>query len=228
MRKLFPFIFLILIGCTNSGKEKWDDYQDGWSPLMIFIYNDETEEFTELLKENVDVNFVSESKYSHWHLTAIEVAIFKENDFAIKKILSTGKVSHPEKFLMLACEGENANIVSLLIKYGANPNETLDNGHSVTMSASSFGSTKVLECLLKNGANPNKTRFIDGMSALMFATINAEPEKVKLLLNYGAKKETKDLNGKTALDYVDDLENNSEISRQNIDGLRELLKTKTK
>jgi ankyrin repeat protein len=96
------------------------------------------------------------------------------------------------------------------------------------MSASSFGSTKVLECLLKNGANPNKTRFIDGMSALMFATMNAEPEKVKLLLNYGAKKETKDLNGKTALDYVDDLENNSEISRQNIDGLRELLKTKTK
>jgi hypothetical protein len=39
-----------------------------------------------LLKENVDVNFVSESRYSSLaYLTAIEVAIFKENDFAVKK-----------------------------------------------------------------------------------------------------------------------------------------------
>jgi ankyrin repeat protein len=225
MRILFSFLFFILIGCSShSGKEKWDDCQDGWSPLMLAIYNDEIDDFIELIKKNVDINFVSESENSNWHLTAIEIAIFKENDFAVKKLLSTNKVSHPEKFLMLACGGENAKIVRLLIEYGANPNETLDNGYSVIMMASSFGSTKVLECLLKNGANPNNRNLDKSMTALMYATSNSEPEKVKLLLNFGAKKETKDQNGKTALDYVDDLEKNPEVSRKNIDELRWLLK----
>jgi ankyrin repeat protein len=226
MRIIYTFLFFALISCTNSGKEKWDDCRDGWSPLMDAIYNDETEEFTELINKNVDVNFVSESKNSNWHLTAIEIAIFKENDFAVKKLLSTNKVSHPEKFLMLACGGENAKIVRLLIEYGANPNETLDNGYSVVMMASSFGSTKVLECLLKNGANPNNRNLDKSMTALMYATSNSEPEKVKLLLNFGAKKETKDQNGKTALDYVDDLEKDTKSSRKSIVELRELLNQK--
>lgn len=222
MRIIFTFLFFALISCTNSGKEKWDDCRDGWSPLMDAIYNDDTDEFTELINKNADVNFVSESENSNWYLTAIEVAIFMENDFAVKKLLLTGKVSHPEKFLMLASAGKSANTIHLLIKYGANPNETEDNGYTATMMASSFGSSKVLECLLKNGADSNKTKFVDRTSALMLAS--SDIEKVKLLLKYGAKKDIKNLDGETALDFAKHLRPNENLSQNTINELRELLK----
>jgi ankyrin repeat protein len=91
--------------------------------------------------------------------------------------------------LMLACQGNSANIVQLLLQYGADPNTRSENGYSILMAASSFGSVEVLECLLKNKANPNLTRNIDDMTALKLAkTANGDSEKEKLLIKYGAKE----------------------------------------
>lgn len=225
MRILFVFLFFTLISCTKSGcKDRWDNSRDGWSPLMLAIYNDDPDDYTKLIEQNVDLNFVSESPNTNWNLTAIEVAIFKDNDSAVKKLLLTGKISNPEKYFMQACGQNSASTVDLLIKYGANPNEILDNGYSVLMMSASFGSLEVLESLLKNGANPNQKRNTDGMTALMLATSNGEPKKVKLLLEYGAKKDTKDLNGETALDNVKYLNQDEKISKKTIDELRMLLK----
>ncbi len=225
MRITFVFLFFTFISCTKNGcKDRWDNSRDGWSPLMLAIYDDDPEEYTKLIEQNVDLNFVSEDPNTNWNLTAMEVAIFKDNDSAVKKLLATGKVTNPEKYFMHACGQNNASTVGLLLKYGANPNETLDNGYSVLMMSASFGSLEVLECLLKNGANTNQKRSTDGMTALMFASSNGEPKKVKLLLKYGAKKDTKDLNGKKALDNVEYLIQDEQISKKSIDELKMLLK----
>ena len=125
---------------------------------------------------------------------------------------------------MTACGQKKTLIVDLLIQHGANVNDTLENGYSMLMYAASFGSYDVLACLLKHGANVKQTRKIDGMTPLMFAAFNGQPEKVKLLLDSGADKKVKDKNGKTALEYVDDIYEHLHVNQRTKTALRELLK----
>jgi len=114
--------------------------------------------------------------------------------------------------------------VELLIKYWARVNDTLDNGYSMLMYASSFGSYEILDYLLKNGAKVNQTRKTDGMTPLMFAAFKGEPKKVALLLKYGANKRIRDLDGKLALNYVDNIYEHLKISKTTKDEIRNLLK----
>ncbi|WP_101688931.1 ankyrin repeat domain-containing protein [Dysgonomonas massiliensis] len=225
MKKVAISIFLLLI-CLYSyaHKERWDENRDSWSPLMIAIYNSQTATFLELIKQDADVNFKSGNENTGWELTALDVAIRKDSQIAVKALLNTNKVLTPEIYLMTACAQNSAQNVELLIKYGANPNETLDNGYSVLMKAASFGSSEVLEVLLKHGAKTNQKRSVDGITALMLAAFNGEPQKVKLLLKYGANKYTKDNNGKTALEYVEHIYERLNISESTKGELRSLLK----
>ncbi len=204
MKRLLLLIIIPLI-CSSAfaHKERWDENRDSWSPLMVTIYNNQITAYLELIKQGADVNFISGNENTGWKLTALDIALRKNNEIAVKALLNTSKVSTPEKYMMTASSQNSALNVELLIKYGANPNETLDNGYSVLMNAASFGSREVLEVLLKHGAKTNQKRNVDGITALMLAAFKGEPQKVKLLLKYGANKYAKDANGKTALDYVE-------------------------
>jgi ankyrin repeat protein len=221
---LLLILFTLTSLTTFAHKEKWDDNKKDWSTLMLAIYNGQTDKVNKLIEQSVDVNFITPGTNSNWRLTALEVAIRKDNDVAVETLLSTNKISKPETYLMTACGQKSAKTIQLLIKYGANPNETLENGYSVSMMAASFGSFEVLECLLKNGANIKQTRKIDGMTILMFAAFNGDTKKVKLLLDLGADKYVKDSNGKTALDYVDQIYEHLKISEATKAQLRQLLK----
>ena len=191
---------------------------------MIAIYNGQEEKVNKLIEQNVDVNFITSGTNSNWRLTALGVAIRKDNDVAVETLLSTNKVSKPETYLMTACGQKSAKTVQLLIKFGANPNDTLENGYSVSMMAASFGSFEVLECLLKNGANLKQTRKVDGMTILMFAAFNGDDKKVKLLLDFATDKYVKDKNGKVALDYVDQIYEHLKVSEKTKTKLRQQLK----
>jgi ankyrin repeat protein len=172
------------------------------------------------------VNYICSGSDKFWRMTALEVAIRKGNLPAVKALLSTNKITHPTTYLMTACGEKSALPVELLIKHGANPNEKLENGYSVTMMAADFGSFEVLECLLKHGVNLKQTRKTDGMTILMFAAISGNPQKVKLLIDYGANKYAKDLNGETAFNYVDQIYDET-ISEKSKTELRKLLKINT-
>jgi ankyrin repeat protein len=224
MKKIWSLLLISLTTFTvMAQKEKWDDYKEDWSPLMLAIYNGQLEKIDILLAEKVDVNFSTSGSNSNWQLTALDVAIRKDNEIAVEKLLSTHKIANPETYLMTASGQKSAKNVQLLIDYGANPNQTLENGYAVAMKAASFGSYDILECLLKNGANIHQTRKVDGMTILMFAAFNGEPEKVKLLLDWGADKSVQDLNGKRAYDYVDQMYEHLNVSNTTKAELKQLL-----
>ena len=225
MNKIFTLLFLAFTTLTTfAHKVKWDDNKTNWSPLMLAIYNGNTDKFTKLIEQNVDVNFITPGTNNNWSLTALDVAIRKDNEVAVKALLLTNKISKPETYLMTACGQKSALTIDLLIKYGANPNDTLENGYAVSMMAASFGSYEVLEELLKHGANVKQTRKVDGMTTLMFAALNGDLKKVKLLLDNGADKFAKDKNGKTALGDVDDIYGRLNVSNKTKNELRQLLK----
>jgi len=225
MKGTFLLILFTLTSLTTfAHKEKWDDNKKDWSPLMLAIYDEQSDKVNKLLVENAGVNFITSGTNSNWRLTALDVAIRKDNEIAVETLLSTNKISKPKTYLMTACGQKSAKTVQLLIKYGANPNDTLENGYSVSMMAASFGSYEVLECLLKNGANIKQTRKVDGMTTLMFASFNGDTKKVKLLLDFGADKYIKDKNGETALDYVDQIYDHLKVSEKTKTELRQQLK----
>lgn len=225
MKGAFLSILFILTSLvTFAHKEKWDDNKKDWSSLMLAIYNGKKDKVTDLISQNVDVNFITPGTNSNWRLTALDVAIRKDNEFAVETLLSTNKISKPESFMMTACGQKSAKTIELLIKYGANPNDTLENGYSVLMMAASFGSFEVLESLLKNGANVKQTRKVDGMTPLMFAAFNGDVKKVKLLLDYGADKYSKDKSGDRALNYVDRIYERLNVTESTKTEIRQLLK----
>jgi ankyrin repeat protein len=225
MKGAFLLILFTLTSLTTfAHKEKWDDNKKDWSPLMLAIYNGQVDKVNKLIEQNVDVNFITPGTNSNWRLTALEVAIRKDNDVAVEALLSTNKISKPETYLMTACGQKSAKTVQLLIKYGSKPNDTLENGYSVAMMAASFGSLEILECLVKNGANLKQTRKVDGMTILMFAAFNGDVKKVKLLLDNGAEKHIKDKSGKVALDYVDQIYEHLKVSETTKAELRQFLK----
>ena len=223
MRSLALTIFLFTSFLTFAHKEKWDDNKDGWSPLMNTIYNGKTKEFQKLIAKNANVNYVAKSKDSNWNLTPMEVAVRVNNEVAVNSLLLTNKIFHPEKYLMIAAGGNSVKIIELLIKFGANPKETLENGYSVLMMATGFGSNEVFECLLKNGANPNQAK-TNGMTVLMLASYDSQTKKIKLLLKYGAVKNLKDSKGLNALDYFNKYCEIRKVSEENKTEIRELLK----
>jgi len=225
MKGIYLLILLTLSSlATFAHKEKWDDNKKDWSRLMLAIYNGQIDKVKKLIDQRVDVNFITPGTNSNWRLTALEVAIRKDNFVAVETLLSTNKISKLGTYLLTACGQKSAKTVQLLIKKGANPSDTLENGYSVAMMAASFGTLEVLACLLKNGANLKQTRKVDGMTILMFAAFIGDAKKVKLLLDCGAEKHIKDKNGKVALDCVDQIYEYLKVSETKKAELRQLLK----
>lgn len=217
-RKFILFLFVITTISSFAYKEKWDEpiHRREWTKLMLAIYNGETEKYHKLISQGANVN------QKGFHLTALEVAVYMQNTDAVRTLLQTNKIKNLDSSLDLAAGRQNALIVELLLKYGANPNTALTNGHSVLMTAINFGSLDVVKCFLKHNANVNHTRTTDGMTPLMFAALAGDFQKARLLLYYKANKKAKDLNGKTALDWVNDSQ--SHASEKAKSELRTLLR----
>ncbi len=223
LRPVLIALFSIVTITSFAHKEKWDDNKKDWSELMVRIYNGQTEKSLKLTEAGVDLNSITPGVNSNWRLTALEVAIRKENEAAVSALLKSNRVENPKTYLMVAAGQKSRLNIEQLIQYGANPKDTTENGYSVLMMAASFGSFEVFDCLLRNGAPIEQTRKIDGITALMLAAFNGEPKKVKVLLDNGADKSRKDKNGNTALYYAGTIYEWKKVSEKTKTELRRLL-----
>jgi uncharacterized protein len=88
--------------------------------------------------------------------------------------------------LALACESGNVEIVQLLLKHHADPNQTLKNGETPLMMAARTGRVPVIELLLKKGAKVDAREKLRGTTALMWAAANSNAAAVKFLIAKGA------------------------------------------
>jgi ankyrin repeat protein len=80
----------------------------------------------------------------------------------------------------------NLQIATLLLKAGANPNLTNEQGIGPLYLAIANGSPAIVELLLRKGADPNVTRE-DGETPLMTATRLGQIDVMKALLKHGAR-----------------------------------------
>ena len=104
--------------------------------------------------------------------------------------------------LMAACQGNSsAEMMQLLLSYGARVNLTDNKGRTAFMYAAQYDSYEKVFKELKAGALVN-VKANDGTTALMLACENTDtPSIVSLIIDAGADVNAKDYDGYSALDY---------------------------
>lgn len=131
---------------------------------------------------------------------AIWEATSSHKEEAVKILLQAGAdinmrykaTSYNDAILMAAGNGdppkfaeEDAKIIKLLIKSGANPNSLSDEGKTPLYGSIFRSSVPKVKVLLENGADPNFYSSL-GYTPLIEASIRGNLEVVKLLLEHGA------------------------------------------
>ncbi|QBZ98782.1 ankyrin repeat domain-containing protein [Flavobacterium sangjuense] len=220
MKKTILILF-ILSSLSFVHKDKWDDHKEGWTPLMLAIYNGNTKEFNKLIDKKADVTIRAKSPSEP--LNALDIAVFKNNFKAVKKLVLTKRFKSLQGYFESSCAQGNRKIVDFFISKGVNVNRYSENGHSSLITACSTSSTEIVEILIKNGAELNHQRDVDGITGLMLAAFNGELKTVELLLKKGADKQIKDKNGERAYDYVNQIYPRLNVSEETKKQLKQLL-----
>ncbi len=196
---LVSIFILIFSFSVQATKNKWDFNKDSWTEIMKASYIGDINEIENLIKSGKDVN----ERISGGNVfTALDVAIRVQNYKVVKYLLREGaKVevqgSSFEQPLIIASRGKDADIVDILLKYGADINKNF-NGWTALKEAASRGSLKVLQTLINNGAYLENLNVKKGNSPLVLAVYDGSVEKVSALLNAGANPSYKNNQGETA------------------------------
>ena len=103
-----------------------------------------------------------------------------------------------QTFLMLSSFNGHTELCEYLIENGAHVEARDNSGRTALMYSSTGPFASTVKLLLNNGANSNSVDYVEKWTALMNAAAEGQMEIVKLLLQYGADKNLKDIDGDTA------------------------------
>jgi ankyrin repeat protein len=102
------------------------------------------------------------------------------------ELAPAGPVQNAPWSLQYAAGRKQANVVSMLLTMGANPNALGPEGTRALEVASLRGDAAIVRILLDHGANPN-LRSKAGSTPLHDAALNGNKEVIELLLTHGAE-----------------------------------------
>lgn len=194
------FILFIIFCSSFFQNDKWDSDKSNWSELMKCCYLNDINKMDSLIESGVDLNY----RTKKGTLDALIVAIKKGHLDATKVLVNTGFFDKRlQNYFNEVIRQENPKIVEYFISKGVDVNHYADNGHSYLLTACTDGDIKIVKALVHGGAEINHQRNVDGISALMIATFKGNIKKVQFLLEQGADKNLKDLDGNKAIDYID-------------------------
>jgi len=111
--------------------------------------------------------------------------------------------------LYLASIEGSAPMIEILLRAGADPNESGPQGETPLMLVSRGGNVSAIKLLLDHKANINAKDKLRGTTALMWASEQAHPEAVKLLIASGA-----DVTMRSSPDYGGKPRNNLAVTKE--------------
>lgn len=163
--------------------------------LMHALYRNQKEVAYEIIKNNS----ISIKALNYWseygNETALMMAIYmKMYDFAEELVKYGADVNIETKTrsaLKLACQNKNEKLIKILLDKGANPNSKNPN---ITPLLEVIEDIDLVKLLVENGANVNGKE-----APLVYAAENKDTAVLEYLISKGAKIESKDPYGNTAL-----------------------------
>ena len=135
--------------------------------------------------------------------------LLKNNDYLnVKKYIKDGgdlEETNENGESVLACaiiSGCDIDLLMLLIDNGADIFDFDDEGVSIFDLSVTYNNIEMVNFLISKGLDVNKTTRRSGFTALMAAACYGRVEIAKILLEKGAKQETIDAKGFTAMDFA--------------------------
>ncbi len=113
-------------------------------------------------------------------------------------------MSDPNLALWKAIRKHSLSKAQEALDQGADPNFRKQQGLSVLMYAVWMNETEIVKLLCERGADVNYQHPLTGDTALLMAVPAGQIETVKTLCQYGANKQIQTINGKTAMDYIEE------------------------
>ena len=155
------FIILFLTGIFGCSEKNQISIKKGFDDdklkkLVVAIADGKTNEIDELLSNGRDINVKVKND-----VTPVMIAFYKQNKISFE----------------------------YLLKKGADPNVRMDNGYTLLFQTLRAKDPFYLESTLKYGGNPNQRKpDIDDtdISLLWSAVFGEDPDKIRILIKYGA------------------------------------------
>ncbi len=158
------------------------------SQAIISAFNMETKGTGYTIFDTIFFTHQSNSKNSKNNITELSTS---EEYLNLKCLSPNAEDSFGNTLLLVACQNGRTEVVSSLLKIGANANKTASDETTPLYIASQNGFIKIILELIKAGADINKTTE-DGTTPLYIASQNGHTEVVQALLQNGAKANKSD------------------------------------
>jgi ankyrin repeat protein len=141
----------------------------------------------------------------HPLLTQLITAICDEDTGTVRALIAEGvpinsRTALGQSPLGSAASQGNADLVTLLLKYGANPNGLGINDHTMLTLAAQSSCVRTVQVLLEHGADANASRRRTGETPLIVAAARAQTDIVATLIAAGAR-----VNARTKAEIETDL-----------------------
>ncbi len=199
----------------------------GETPLhRAAYYNNNADSINFLISQGLNVNAEASSGNSNFG-TPLYCAVSNGNIDAVIELLKAGAnpnsySSDGNMFQILALDNKNyslsKNIIKALTKAGGKvddhyePNEK----RNIILPRILWTSPNFFENILDDVTYGDIILFINSSPALTCAVLNDNPELVDLFLELKANPDIINIEGKTALDYADELPENSRIKKSSV------------
>jgi len=200
--------------------------------IFSLSYLGKVDEVIRAISDNKELLNQTQKEDILWKVTPLHFAVVSKKYDTVKELLKMGSEpkTHSKLLYDIACRTNQINIIKLLTKYGANPNEVdvfsvfynssdevinyfVDNGLDCDKLTNYEWPPIVYLCRGDKGENPDKVKKLikhikninaqtpNGVSALHASAKAGFAKVTQLLIDNGANVNIKDSKGKTPLDY---------------------------
>lgn len=222
-------VFLVsLLGCRSAGGHGYTD-KPGLSPLMNAAAHNDVPRIHRLLAQGADAR--ERTKQGETALyEAIERELGADNLPTVDALLKAGADPNEIEIfglnaleISLSRDYANPDVTLLLLRSGASVPHDCDQQHLLVTAATQESSLEVMQALIVDKA-PVNCQDRKGWTALHWAALNGQADRVALLLRNGADPRLRTKAGVTALDVATTSNPESRVQTE-FAKTRELLKS---
>lgn len=217
IRFVAPVALALLAGCRAKPVVPYTDSPD-LTPLMNAVAHNDINRAKKLISEGADVNQRDAIGQTALY-EAIERHSFDEDkvpDFdnlaMVKLLLKAGAnpneteiFDHSPLAVSLTREFANPSVTLLLLRSGATVPQACDDDDSLLSLATQQSTIEVMKALIDRHAPLDCQEKSRGETALHWAAINGQPERMNLLLKAGANPNLRNRQSLTALEIAPSL-----------------------